>query len=112
MTVLYAITHAPTGRTYVGWTNHKPAVRAWWYHQYLANFHVDALHSAMREHGVDEFSFEEIRELSASENLREAHANEIERRGSVKPAGFNGRISWGPTTPRKEETADGSQGRG
>lgn len=68
MGFIYKVTNNFDDKIYIGLTTKSKAIERWYQHRYLArhlsNTDKSYLHRAMASHGVDNFSFEIIEEVS------------------------------------------------
>lgn len=101
MGFIYKITNNFDDKIYIGLTTKSKAIERWYQHRYLArhlsNTDKSYLHRAMALHGVDNFSFEVIEEVS-NELLPEREQYWISQYNSIAPVGYN-LTSGGEGTP-------------
>lgn len=101
MGFIYKVSNNFDGKIYIGLTTKSKAIERWYQHRYLArhlsNTDKSYLHRAMALHGVDNFSFEVIEEVS-NELLSEREQYWISQYNSIAPIGYN-LTSGGEGTP-------------
>ncbi len=86
--IIYKITNAMNGKSYIGQTTQKASKR-WTAHKVLSAKPRWPIHRAMFKHGVGNFSFEVIEHCSDRSSLDAAECRWIAEIGSRKPLGYN-----------------------
>lgn len=86
---IYRIRHLESGRSYIGWTT-SPEKR-WKRHRSLSRSGAkNAIHCALRKHGVDAFVFEIVEEFTGIEaDARGREIQWIASEGTLSPDGYN-----------------------
>ena len=101
MGFIYKVTNNFDDKIYIGLTTKSKAIERWYQHRYLArhlsNTDKSYLHRAMASHGVDNFSFEIIEEVS-DDLLSKREQYWIKQYNSIVPLGYN-LTSGGEGTP-------------
>ena len=88
MVFVYQIRNTISGKCYIGKTN-EPDLR-WSRHKYLVSSgSKQAIHEAMRKHGVDSFVFEVIASYPTHDEAFEAEKQLIVERKTICPQGYN-----------------------
>ncbi len=101
MGYIYKVSNNFDEKVYIGLTTKAKAIERWYQHRYLARHLLDSdksyLHKAMANHGVDNFIFEVIEEIS-DDKLSEREQYWIKYYNSIAPNGYN-LTSGGEGTP-------------
>lgn len=95
MITIYRITHAETGRSYVGQTRNQLAIR-WSQHKHGARSgNRGLLATAIREHGAESFAVTVLQVCESVPEANDAEVRWIAEIGSQFPAGFNKQVGGG-----------------
>ena len=86
MTGIYKITNQCNGMSYVGQS--IDIQRRWAVHRRIMNIKNTLLYQAMREFGIDNFSFEVIEECELI-NLNDKEKYYIDKYNTMNPNGYN-----------------------
>lgn len=100
---IYAITHLPTGRFYIGQTRHPLSAR-WSVHKSEAKRRPRShLHKAIRKHGADEFEIQQLTTASSLEDLNRLETLWIVATGACdRHVGFNASFGGDSRSPTIE----------
>ena len=111
--LIYLVTHAESGKQYVGLTI-QTLERRWTYHLQQARAgHIkgdDSLHAAIREHGAEAFTMVQIDSGTTKVNLEKKERQWIKAHDTLTPTGYNistGGVSGGSN--RKPTTFEGKR---
>lgn len=115
---LYVVRNMVNGMEYVGTTTRSLSLR-WSDHRRYGRTggRKAPLYDAMREHGVERFSFESLAEAGSYEALMALEIAEIARRNTVQPNGYNvvrggrGNFGWRMKLETRQQISAKALGR-
>lgn len=105
MWAVYMLTHRTSGRAYIGWTKHS--VEAKWLDLRcgaLRGLERPGFYALLREEGHEAFHIQELATGLSEPGYRRVAWDEIAKRKTYAPHGFNGRP--GPVMRRVREKED------
>lgn len=87
--IIYVATNLVNGKRYVGMTSMPLRRRVQSHLQVAAKGSPTILHNAIRKHGSEAFTFEQVASCSSREDMQEAERALIRQEGTMYPAGYN-----------------------